>query len=125
MTLRHLFKEKKNQEAVMACQEERRALRDYAIPSLIRATSCTKKPTIQAYNFKLKTELIRMVQNNYQFGGLPNDDPYEHIANFLEICDTQQCGVPAEKVRLMFFPFSLRDKAKIWFKSLPKELITT
>jgi len=58
--------------------------------------------------------LIRMVQNDCQFGGLPNDDPYEHIANFLEICDTQQySGVPKEKVRLMTFPFSLRDKARI------------
>ena len=71
----------------MAGQEERRALRDYAIPSLIGATSCIKKPTIQADNFELKIGLIQMVQNNCQFGGLPNDNPYEHIANFLEICD--------------------------------------
>jgi len=33
--------------------------------------------------------------------------------------------VPAEKVKLMIFPFSLRDKARIWFKSLPKESIAT
>jgi len=125
-TLRRLFKKKKNREAVMACQEERRTLRDYTSPSLIRTTSCIKKPATQADNFKLKIGFIRMVQNDYQFGGLPNDDLYDHIANFLEIYDTQQySGVPAEKVRLMIFSFSLRDKVRIWFKSLPKESITT
>ena len=100
-TLRHLLQEKKDREAMMACQEERRTLRDNAIPSMIGATSCIKKPATQADNFELKIGLIRMVQNGCQFGGLPNDDPYKHIANFLEICDTQQySGVPAEKMRL-------------------------
>jgi len=90
----------------MACQEERRALKDYAIPSLIGATSCIKKPATQADNFELKIGLIRMVQNDCQFGGLPNDDPYVHIAIFLGFCDTQQySGVPVEKVRLMIFFF--------------------
>ena len=95
-TLQRLFKEKKDQEAMMVCQEEKRAMRDYAIPSLIWTTSCIKKPTIQADNFKLEIELIQMVQNDCQFGSLPNDDLYEHIVNFLEICDTQKyCEVPA------------------------------
>ena len=57
-TLRRLFKEKKDREAVMACQEERRALRDYAIPSLIGIISCIKKPTIQVDNFKLRYKMI-------------------------------------------------------------------
>ena len=105
----------------MARQEERRALRDYAIPSLIGATSCIKKLIIQADNLELKIGLIRMMQNDCQFGGLPNDDPYEHIVNYLEICDTQQySGVPAKNVRLMIFSFSLRNKSRIWFKSLPR-----
>ena len=96
----------------MASQEERRALRDYVIPSQMGATSCNKKPTIQADNFELKIGLIQMVQIDCQFGGLLNDDPYEHIANFLENCDTQHYSdVPAEKVRLIIFSFPLRDKA--------------
>ena len=126
MTLRRLFKEKRDRENAMAGQEEKRALRDYVIPFLIGVTSCIKKPTIQVDSFELKRELIRMVQNDCQFGSLHNDDPYEHIANFLEIYDTQQySGVPTEKVILMIFPFSLRDKVRIWFKSLPKESIAT
>ena len=93
----------------MAGQEERRALRNYVVSSQMGATSCIKKPTIQADNFELKIRLIRMVQNDCQFGGLLNDDSYEHITNFLEICDTQQySGVPTEKVRLMIFSFLIQ-----------------
>jgi len=33
--------------------------------------------------------------------------------------------VPAEKIGLMLIPFLLKDKAKMWFNSLPKDSITT
>ena len=33
--------------------------------------------------------------------------------------------MPAKKVRLMIFSLSLKDKARIWFKSLSKESIAT
>lgn len=67
-----------------------------------------------------------MVQNSYQFGGLPNDDPNKHIVSFLEICDTQKFnGVPVEAFRLILFPISLKDKAKMWWNSLPKKSIST
>jgi len=67
-----------------------------------------------------------MVQHTYQFGGLPHDDPNEHILSFLEICDTQKInGVSAEVIKLKLFLFSLKDKAKTWFNSLSKNTIVT
>ena len=67
-----------------------------------------------------------MVQNTCQFGGGPNEDPNEYIKSFLEICDTQKHnGVSSDVIRLMLFSFSIKDKAKIWFYSLPKETIAT
>ena len=67
-----------------------------------------------------------MVQHAGQFGGLPHDDPNEHISSFLEICDTQKInGVSAEVIKLKLFPFSLKNKAKTWFNSLPKNTIAT
>ena len=57
---------------------------------------------------------------------MPHDDPNEHIISFLQICDTQKYnGVPADVIRLMLFPFSLKVKVKLWFNSIPKESIST
>ena len=108
----------------MAEQNERKALRDYVVPSLTGANSCIITPIIQANNFKLKPGLIQMVQHTCQFGGFQYDDPNEHISSFLEICDTQRInGMSPEVIKLKLFSFSLKDKAKIWFNSLPKNTI--
>ncbi|KAL5575516.1 hypothetical protein UlMin_017215 [Ulmus minor] len=101
-----------------------RALKDYSIPNV--GISSIQRPPIQANNFEIKPAIIQMIQNSVQFGGLPNDDPNLHIANFLEICDTfKHNGVTDDAVRLRLFPFSLNSKAKAWLTSLPLGTITT
>ncbi|KAG9442016.1 hypothetical protein H6P81_017870 [Aristolochia fimbriata] len=77
-------------------------------------------------NFEIKTQILSMIQNNYQFGGLSNEDPNEHIEKFLEICDTFKFkDVTNEAVWLRLFPFTLRDRAKNWYHTLPPESIRT
>ncbi|XP_023892547.2 uncharacterized protein LOC112004530 [Quercus suber] len=106
--------------------QEQKALRDYATPSVNGATSSIRRPAIQANNFEIKQAIIQMIQQTVQFGGLSQEDPNVHIANFLEICDTfKHNGVTDDAIRLKLFPFSLRDKAKVWLNSLPPGIITT
>ncbi|KAL5566989.1 hypothetical protein UlMin_030153 [Ulmus minor] len=77
-------------------------------------------------NRALKDYSIPNVGNSVQFGGLVNDDPNLHIANFLEICDIfKHNGVTDDAIRLRLFPFSLNGKAKAWLTSLPPGTITT
>ena len=66
-----------------------------------------------------------MVQQS-QFGGNAIEDPNAHLATFLEICDTiKMNGVNDDTIRLRLFPFSLKDKAKIWLHSHVPNTFTT
>ena len=110
----------------MLNNEEHKALRDYTVQFTSAKKSRIIKLTIQANNFELKTSVIQSVQNTCQFGGGPDEDPNEYNKNFLEICDTQKHNeVSSDTIRLILFPFSIKDKENIWFYFLPKETITT
>ena len=90
-TLRRLNKERKQRvvQEVSAMAEEvnrcdgavpSRALKDYSIPEV--GVSSIQRPPIQVNNFEIKSAIIQMIQSSVQFGGLLNDDPNLHIANF-------------------------------------------
>ncbi|KAM0019899.1 putative retrotransposon gag domain-containing protein [Helianthus debilis subsp. tardiflorus] len=77
-------------------------------------------------------EVILMVHNMVKFHGLPDEDPYRHIANFLEICGLLEfcgtfkiVGASVDAIRLRLFPFTLRDKAQLWRRSLHVGSVTT
>jgi hypothetical protein len=81
-------------------------------------------PSIEADNFELKPGLIALVQQ-HQFGGLPSEDPHEHIRIILEYANTiQYQEVSHEAIKCMLFTFSLRDGAKDWYYSLPSRSYT-
>ena len=83
-------------------------------------------PVIGANNFELKPQLISLMQQNYKFHGLPLEDPHQFLAEFLQICDTVKInGVNPEVYRLMLFPFAIRDRARIWLYSQPKESLNS
>ena len=53
------------------------------------------------------------------FHGLENENPYTHIREFEEVCNTFKEGVTdMDLMRLKVFPLTLKDKAKIRLNSL-------
>jgi hypothetical protein len=59
-----------------------------------------------------------------QFSGTPNEDAASHLNTFVELCDMQKKKyVDNDIIKLKLFPFSLRDRAKTWFSSLPRNSI--
>ena len=103
-----------------------RAMKDYLAPTFEGCSSSIARPPVQANNFELKTLLIRFMQQNCQFAGLPSEDPNEHLSNFLEICDAIKInGAIDDAIWLRLFHFSLKDKARAWLKSLPQGTLTT
>ena len=53
------------------------------------------------------------------FHGLESENPYTHIREFEEVCNTfKEDATTLDLMRLKLFPFTLKDKAKIWLNSL-------
>jgi len=74
-------------------------------------------PEVQALNISYPYSLIQLIQGNL-FHGLPSEDPYTHLASFIEICNTFKiAGVPPQAVRLNLFSFLLAGEAKRWLHS--------
>ncbi|XP_027181793.1 uncharacterized protein LOC113780176 [Coffea eugenioides] len=106
-------------------EPNRRTLRDFALPGTQGSQTSIARPMVNANNFEIKPSLIQMVQQS-QYGGNATEDPNSHLSTFLEICDTIKFnGVSDDAIKLRLFPFSLRDKAKIWLQSHPPNTFTT
>ena len=100
-----------------------RTLKDYYWPISAQAPGGFSNSSLECTNFELKPTLISMVERN-KFGGTALEDPHLHISNFLLYCNTMKhAGVAQDQLRHMLFPFSLRDRAKLWLNSLNPDSI--
>nr|GEV60765.1 reverse transcriptase domain-containing protein [Tanacetum cinerariifolium] len=71
-------------------------------------------PKIVAENFKIKTNLLKLVQAN-KFHGFKRDNPHTHISNFKRMTATLKYrDVLNDAIKLMLFPNSLEGAARIW-----------
>src|SRR4051812_19034168 len=80
-------------------------------------------PLANTESCEINTTLLNLVMKD-QFAGLPSEDAATHLNGFVDLCDMQKKkDVDNDVVKLKLFPFSLRDRAKAWFSSLPKNSI--
>nr|GEX05776.1 reverse transcriptase domain-containing protein [Tanacetum cinerariifolium] len=80
-------------------------------------------PPINANNFELKQTLINLVQSN-QFMG--RQDPHNHLRFFNKVTSTfRHPEVPNTTIKLLLFPFSLEEEARIWLDKEPPRSILT
>ncbi|KAG9458825.1 hypothetical protein H6P81_003333 [Aristolochia fimbriata] len=100
-------------------QSPRRTMGDYITQSPNTNRTSIVTPTIQANNFDLKPQIIVMLQNHYQFSGLANEDPNDHLERFLDLCATfKYNGVSNDAIRL-------RHSRSPWLDTLPAGSIAT
>ena len=60
------------------------------------------------------------------FHGMQSENPYAHIKECEDVCNTfRDRGASIDLMRLKLFPFTLKDKAKIWLNSLRPRSIRT
>jgi hypothetical protein len=115
--------ESKSEKSVeMGERNPPRSLRQLFAPDTTSTPSCIVVPD-NAARFELKPSSL----NNLPcFRGQENEDPYDHVRTFKEVCDLiKSTNSPIDLVRLRLFPFSLHDKAKAWLYNLRPESITS
>ena len=107
----------------MADQEDPpMTLKDYMYPTRTTQPSCITLPQTNA-TFELKSGMIQMLP---VFRGLDQENPYQHVREFEDICGTMRINhMTEEALKLRLFPFSLKEKAKAWLYALQAGSITT
>nr|GEU88926.1 reverse transcriptase domain-containing protein [Tanacetum cinerariifolium] len=82
-------------------------------------------PKINAGHFKIKTNLLQLVQENL-YHGFKRENPHNHINNFKRITSTLKFrDVPNDVIKLMMFPYSLEGAARVWYDKEPPNYILT
>ena len=85
--------------------------------------STTIAPLTNVESCEINAALLNLVMKD-PFSGLPSEDAATHLNNFVDLCDMQKKkDMDNDIVKLKLFHFSLRDRAKAWFSSLPKNSI--
>ncbi|GAV71185.1 hypothetical protein CFOL_v3_14679 [Cephalotus follicularis] len=102
---------------------QRGPLIEHFTPRAYTTASCIRVPTVQAAQYEIKSSIIQMLPSFY---GLANEEPYKHLNEFIEICSTFKFqNLSEDNVKLILFPFSLKDRAKQCLHSLDSIIITT
>ena len=84
-----------------------RSMRDQMHPLRMSAPSCIVPPTEQLV---IRPHIVPLFLT---FHGMESENPYVHIKEFEEVCNTfQEGGDSIDLMRLKLFPFTLKDKAK-------------
>jgi len=92
-----------------------RTLRDHMNPTRTSAPSYIVFPPGASY-FNFKPGIIQLLPT---FHGLELENPYLHLREFEEVCNTyNDLNCSMNTIRLKLFPFSLKDKAKTWLQNI-------
>ena len=103
-------------DAPLLAEIVRRRLNDYARPVVQRQTTRINGPLQRGANFKIDSHILGLLPTFYE---LSTEDPYRHVDEFSQVCELNQFhNVPFETAKMLFFPFTLKERAKEWFFTL-------
>ncbi|CAN6447168.1 unnamed protein product [Victoria cruziana] len=98
-------------------EEPSRLLREFFIPTEYDRGTGGMGPHIGAVHYEIKVSTINMLPS---FQELASEDPYRYLDELLDVCAMVRIShIEDDAMRLRLFPFSLKEKAKDWLKSLP------
>ncbi|KAJ9546455.1 hypothetical protein OSB04_018998 [Centaurea solstitialis] len=114
------------ENTIKIADDKDRGIREYVTPEFSLLNSSVLATNLTAQSFEPKQLMFTMLGTIGQFSGHNSDDPHLHLRSYLEVVDSFRArGVDQETMRLLFFTYSLKDKAKDWLSSQPPHSITS
>ncbi|XP_070029691.1 uncharacterized protein [Nicotiana sylvestris] len=109
-------------------KEKKKKQNDNAPPQgdieYIEDTNAIVPPVVGAATFKVEHGLILMLKAKGFFRNSTDDDPTQHLRNFLGVCAMhKQNNVSDGALRLRCFKYSLAGDARKWFQNMPPNSI--
>ena len=105
--------EQQSQQGVERNPNAFRSMTNHIHPPRMSAPSCIVPPTEKMIIWPYLVPLLPT------FNGMESENPYLHMREFEEVCNTfKEETAIVDLMRLKLFPFTLKDKAKIWLNSL-------
>ena len=90
-----------------------RSMRYHIHPPRVSAPSCIIP---LAEEVPVKPYLVPLLPS---FHGMENENPYNHISEFQEVCASfKEVAVDMELLKLKAFPLTIKNKEKIWLNAL-------
>ena len=113
-----------NQEhhPMVASGDRQLVMKEYARPIIGTVVSCIQLGDT-ARNYVLKNFHFTMLPS---FDGIPNEDPLIFIRDFYATVQAFPLqGLTKNQMRMSCFLYTLKDRAKAWFMTLPPSLLRT
>ncbi|KAL6189192.1 hypothetical protein ACLB2K_040582 [Fragaria x ananassa] len=97
-------------------------MREYTSPAIVDHPSCIVLPQCD-HHFEIKPSTWSILPI---FNDMSSDNPYDHIAEFEQVCTTVQTnGLTPNGLNLRLFLFTLKHYARKWLSKLPPRSIRT
>ncbi|XP_070022647.1 uncharacterized protein [Nicotiana sylvestris] len=94
------------------------------IDEYIEDTNAIVRPVVGAATFKVEHGLILMLKAEGVFRNSTDDDPTQHLRNFLGMCVMhKQNNISDDAIRLRVFKYSLAGDARKWLQNIPPNSI--
>ncbi|XP_075097922.1 uncharacterized protein LOC107803687 [Nicotiana tabacum] len=94
------------------------------IDEYIEDTNAIVPPRVEASTFKVEHGLILMLKAEGFYRNSTDDDPTQHLRNFLGVCAMHKhSNVSDDALRLRLFKYSLVGEVRKWIQNLPPHSI--
>ena len=102
--------------------QEGPTLKELSAPSEYNDFTRIAAPLNDNVNFKIDSTMLNFLPS---FHGRFSDEPYEFLREFNQFCSSYYFpGISQEVVKLMLFPFAIKDRARDWFNGTSKTFST-